>query len=1374
MDFALQLDRTSLLPSANLLSDTTLSDRITTQNRSLLIIDAGVADAQTLVAGAAAGTAVYQLRAGTDAVEQITALLAGEQNVASLQIVSHGRSGGLNLGAGWLDVQSLPSYLGQLKSWGQALTAEADILLYGCDVGQGVSGKAFVNLLALVTGADVAASDDLTGSAALGGDWDLEVRSGVIEAVGLMVDNYRGVFASFAGSTNVGVGTSPLSVTLGDVNGDGKLDLLTANTASNNVSVRLGDGLGGFAGSTDVAVGASPQSVTLGDVNRDGKLDLLTANTGGSLNTVSVRLGDGLGGFTGSTNVGVGSGPVSVTLGDVNRDGKLDLLTSNLNSNTVSVRLGDGLGDFTGSTEVGVGSLPYSLTLGDVNGDGKLDFLTANRNSGDFSVRLGDGLGGFTGSTNVTGVGSSPNAVTLGDVNGDGKLDLLTANILSNDVSVRLGDGLGGFTGSTNIAVGANPISLMLGDVNGDGKLDLLTANNGSNNVSVRLGDGLGSFTGSTDVGVGMNPRSVMLGDVNRDGKLDILTANGASNDVSVRLNTTPTVTVNAGTAPVEGGINGSFTIALDQPAPVGGLVVNYSLAGTATIGSDYTLNQAASTNITAIAPGSFTIAAGQTTATIAVVAIIDGTVDPNETIGLNILSGDYFQDNSTPRFIPASIPEVAVGTNPNSVTLGDVNRDGKLDMLTANDSSNNVSIRLGDGLGGFTGSTTVAVGANPSSVTLEDVNRDGKLDLLTTNAGSSDISIRLGDGLGGFSGSTNVGVGVSPYSVTLGDVNRDGKLDFLTANRSSNNVSVRLGDGLGGFSGTTNIPVGILPSSVTLGDVNRDGKLDFLVTGSLNSNILVGLGDGLGGFSALTSVLVGPSPGSVVLGDVNRDGQLDFLAANAGSGDVAVRLGDGLGGFSGSTSVAVGPVGYSPTSVTLGDINGDGKLDFLTTNQVLGNIPANVSVRFGDGLGGFSGTTSVAVGAVPRSVILGDVNRDGKLDFLTANRDSNNVSVRLSQPGADLVIGDAIALPPVPQADLLLRNSGTGAARIFGLSRNEIAVSEFAQLANGTVVAPGADWKIVSGKSDFNGDGIRDFVWFNTATRESAIWYMQNSSTGLSNIIGSNSSFVYLPGAPTPFQVGAGWQLTAVEELLGSGLPEFLWENRVTGASAIWQLNIASNGRAEINLSTSAFITFYNTAVQTGGAASGWKIAGVGNFDGNTNTKDLLWFNENTAEMAVWQLNGTAIAGFGLLNFQGNTLQPVGWKPVAIGNIDGIGRDEIVLQNGTAVAVWNLGNNFALTNQSVVLSQSLAAGEQIQALADLNLDGTLDLVARQKSSNVDGTHIYYLNASTFQLSTPTPSLFLVQPPATTAYVTGDLSWDVVNAVDFGGPLVTP
>jgi FG-GAP-like repeat len=451
-----------------------------------------------------------------------------------------------------------------------------------------------------------------------------------------------------------------------------------------------------------------------------------------------------------------------------------------------------------------------------------------------------------------------------------------------------------------------------------------------------------------------------------------------------------------------------------------------------------------------------------------------------------------------------------------------------------------------------------------------------------------------------------------------------------------------------------------------------------------------------------------------------------------------------------------------------LGDVNGDGKLDLLAAN--VGLVPAgsnDVSVRLGDGLGGFSGTTTVVTGFNPRSVLLADVNRDGKLDFLATNFGSNTVSVRLNQPGADLVIGESV---PQPQADLLLRNPSAGEVRILGLNKNQIAASEAAQLANGTVVTPGAEWKLVSGKSDFNGDNIRDFVWFNTVTGESAIWYMQKGSTGLGNIIGS-ASLVYLPNAQKSFQVAQGWQLTAVENLLGDSRPEFLWEERGTGSTAIWQLDIASNSRTDINLTGSAFVTLNGATIQTGGIGSGWKIAGLGNFTVNSSTKDILWFNEKTAETAVWKLNGTALISYGFVNSLGERLKPVGWRPVAIGNLDGVGPDEIVWQSGTTVAVWNLGSNYEVTDRSVILNQRLASGEQVQALADLNLDGSLDLVVRQKASDVSGIPIYYLNKTTFQLATPTQ--FLVQPPATTAYSTGDRRFDIIDAVDLGGPLVT-
>ncbi|WP_421590319.1 beta strand repeat-containing protein [Shinella sp. M27] len=337
---------------------------------------------------------------------------------------------------------------------------------------------------------------------------------------------------SFGTPTSVDVGSSPSSVRAVDVNGDGKLDLVTANY--NSVSVRLGDGEGGFSGSTNIAGGNGLRSVVVADVNGDGKLDILTANFNSS--SVSVRLGDGDGGFSDATNINVGYGPFSLSVADVNGDGKLDLLTPNYDY-TISVRLGDGTGNFSGSTEIPIGTAP-SICVADVNGDGKLDILAPNMETDTISVRLGDGAGGFSGSTEVV-VGSDPYSVAAADMNGDGKLDIVAVNQAGATVSVRLGDGAGGFSGSTEMSVGGGPISVAIGDMNGDGKLDVVTANQTGKSVSVLLGNGTGGFSGSTEIAVGGSYQvySVAVADVNGDGKLDIL-ATRANASVAVLLNT--------------------------------------------------------------------------------------------------------------------------------------------------------------------------------------------------------------------------------------------------------------------------------------------------------------------------------------------------------------------------------------------------------------------------------------------------------------------------------------------------------------------------------------------------------------------------------------------------------------------------------------------------------------------------------------------------------------------------------------------------------------------------------------------------------------------------------------------------------------------
>ena len=150
--------------------------------KTVVFIDPNVADWQDLVNGVEPGSLVFILDPQRDGISQITNKLATLTDIDSVQIISHGGEGSLSLGSSVLNSANLNSYSSQLQQWGKSLTSTGDILLYGCDVAQGFVGKAFVQQISQLTGADVAASDDLTGSAALGGDWLLEYATGLIEA----------------------------------------------------------------------------------------------------------------------------------------------------------------------------------------------------------------------------------------------------------------------------------------------------------------------------------------------------------------------------------------------------------------------------------------------------------------------------------------------------------------------------------------------------------------------------------------------------------------------------------------------------------------------------------------------------------------------------------------------------------------------------------------------------------------------------------------------------------------------------------------------------------------------------------------------------------------------------------------------------------------------------------------------------------------------------------------------------------------------------------------------------------------------------------------------------------------------------------------
>ncbi len=158
-----------------------------------LFIDVNVDDKQTLIDNAAANVKVVELNNQTDVLTQIATALQGQTNLNAIHIISHGSEGELNFANGTLNSANLSTYATQLKKIGASLSKDGDILLYGCDVAKGDDGSAFINSLSKLTQADVAASNDLTGAASLGGDWVLENHTGAIEANTLTVANWHDV-----------------------------------------------------------------------------------------------------------------------------------------------------------------------------------------------------------------------------------------------------------------------------------------------------------------------------------------------------------------------------------------------------------------------------------------------------------------------------------------------------------------------------------------------------------------------------------------------------------------------------------------------------------------------------------------------------------------------------------------------------------------------------------------------------------------------------------------------------------------------------------------------------------------------------------------------------------------------------------------------------------------------------------------------------------------------------------------------------------------------------------------------------------------------------------------------------------------------------
>jgi hypothetical protein len=638
---------------------------------------------------------------------------------------------------------------------------------------------------------------------------------------------------------------------------------------------------------------------------------------------------------------------------------------------------------------------------------------------------------------------------------------------------------------------------------------------------------------------------------------------------------------------------------------------------------------------------------------------------------------------------------------------------------------------------------------AQPAAIVKADFNADGKLDLAAAANFPGSVAVMLGDSGGGFLPPSKVSVPATTTAITTADFNGDGKPDVavagFTGTQGDGSVSVLLGNGAAGFGPPGSFIVGQGPSSIAAADFNGDGKIDLAVGIQSPHIVTVVFGDGLGGFSGAITLNSGGTTRALAAADLNGDGKIDLASANDGANNVSVFLNNGSGGFGAATNY---PVGTHPTAVAVGDINNDQKPDLVVTNEISSALPGSVSILLGDGAGGFGAAANYATGVGPRAVVLGDFDRDGRVDLAVANYYSHNVSILLGDVAGHFTVGvgyiggtgpmslaagdfnldgkiDLASLDQVKQAVVLLAGKGDGrfstpATYATNISPMSIATGDFN--GDGKVDAAVAHFSFNPSKVSLHlGDGrggLRLTQSFDVGADPRSLTAADFNRDGRVDLATLNSS-----SATVSVLLGTGAGDFAAARTFTTGSNAFALSMRPGDFNSDGKLDLAvannsfagPNGTVSILLGDGAGNFGSPTQFSSGGANA--SDVGPGDFNGDGKT-DLLVTNGGTSSVSL--LTGDGVGGFAApLNFS------VGSSPrsVAVGDFNGDSRlDAAVANYGTpggsastvSVLLGNGAGGFAPAN-------NVTAGPQLgQVLsADLNGDGKLDLITKSTSYEI-------------------------------------------------------
>ena len=864
----------------------------------------------------------------------------------------------------------------------------------------------------------------------------------------------------------------------------------------------------------------------------------------------------------------------------------------------------------------------------------------------------------------VTSMAGRVRAVTVADFNGDGRMDVAAANEIASNVSILLGNGAGIYAPAATFRTGSAPKMIEAADFNGDGNLDLVTANGRSSNgeATVLLGDGTGKFPTLKEVSI--NPvlanqaTFVTVADFNKDGKADLVVG-FSTTGVAVLL-----LGDGAGNFPTRTGLN-------NGSPPVAGAAADFDG---------------------------------------------DGNLDlavANQIIG-PVASVSIFKGNGAGAF--AAPVKFSVGTTPVSLVTGDFNGDGKTDIVTANQFSDNVSLLLGDGAGAFAAATHFGAGGFPTSVATADFNGDGHADLAVSNADVGNVLILQGDGTGQFRAAANyTGGAIAALGVSAKDVNGDGMPDLVVGYEDAQYVATLLNS-----CGTSPAAVGLQFASAAYGASEGGAREIHVVrTGPLEgaASVNYATSDGTAGAS---DYVAASGTLSFAEGEFSKRFTVNVTNDNLTeeTETVNLTLSNPTGAVLGSQSSAVLSISSfnPPPAVSVSDpsvTEGNGGTTDAVFNVTLSNPSvfvitvgyesADATASAGEDYVGASGTLSFGPGETSKSVsvkVNGDTLGEITETFLLNLKSPSNATLADAQ-GVGTIRDDDNSCPEPSFGTPVNFATGNSPWEMVPADFNrdgrlDLAVGNY---NSGTVsillgdgaggFAAAADFPVNVGArsiaaGDFNGDGKLDLA-------------------AAGSMFGTQGSVIFGDGnggfgAPSLYTVGDSATAVAAGDFNGDGRDDIAVTNAGGGSISVLLSNAAGGFAAPTSL-----------------AAVGISTTSVTVSDLNADARpDILAVNQNSGNVSVF------------LNLGGGTFAPAvnlaaGQNPqrVAVSDINGDGALDLAVVNVTSRDISILLGDGA---GGFTLAGSVPAGVRPDFVlaADFNGDSLIDLAVNHVANQGD------------------------------------------------------